>query len=793
MHIQPSTIDTSKRKHPLAKCETCPLYEKGKYVPPDFNGRETARFVIVGEAPGQREVKRGKPFVGVSGKLLDAVMEESGLRRTDGVYTNTVLCRPPSNSTPSAVAVACCKPALDATIAKAEPTLVVAMGNVAASAILGRTVKITKDRVGPPKDIGKPYKVIPTIHPAACLRNTNLFPAFAADIGKLRPQVYIEWEPPQYRVFDDESTAIRAIDQLGNLRQPRLVLDLEVGEEKDTGFGHPNTLLCAGMAYAAGKAVVIGEQAFRSRRVRQNFSRLLSDKKITCQHGKYDLGVLYRMGFGHHSLAADTMLMSYTQDEVPGTHSLGYLGQEHLGTPDWKDVTKPYKSWMDIPKSILYQYNAYDVGVTWDLVDYFEPKMDEHDRKLHRFLCEASDQLVLIESDGIYIDRPLLEDLDVEMQEQLATMKLVLQGFVETHPIVDPHILSLIDKGGGFNPNSPMQVKAFLQEQLGATLTTTDADTLDYLTNSKSSVVRTFAAQMLEWRKTGKLYGTYVKGILQRIEEDGRLRTTYLLHGTETGRLSSRNPNVQNVPRVDPNRDRNIRDAFAASPGNVFIYADYANIEGRVVSILADDKNMQAVLSDSSRDIHSEMALAVFGANFTKHHRFKSKSIVHGKNYDRSPDGIASDPQLGLSLSEARKISDAYDRQYPNVSVWHEKIKQQVLQTEDLLITPYGRKRRFGLITADNQEDVYKEALAFQPQSIGSDICLTAAIRLRRMGFAVRLLVHDGIGIEVPKEQVQEAIPVIRKVMEDAAKEFTEVIPFPVDIQTGRSWGEVED
>ncbi|MCA1799974.1 MAG: hypothetical protein LC650_01590, partial [Actinobacteria bacterium] len=119
-------------------------------------------------------------------------------------------------------------------------------------------------------------------------------------------------------------------------------------------------------------------------------------------------------------------------------------------------------------------------------------------------------------------------------------------------------------------------------------------------------------------------------------------------------------------------------------------------------------------------------------------------------------------------------------------------LKHQVLQTDEVLITPYGRKRRFALIIPDNSEDVYKEALAFKPQSIGSDICLSAAVQLREEGFLVRLLVHDGIGIEVPVDKVDEAIPRIREVMMERARDFTTVVPFYVDIQVGSSWGEVD-
>jgi len=610
----------------------------------------------------------------------------------------------------------------------------------------------------------------------------------------LKPQAQIIWEPPTYKVFDNEEMATRAINQLlNNTRQSQLVLDLEVGEEKDDSFGHPNTLLAAGISYAPGKAIVIGERAFTSREVRTAFSTLCKKKNLICHNAKYDLGVLHRMNIGTFNVSKDTMLMAYTMNEVPGTKGLKYLGQERLGTPDWDSEIKPYLKgkdggWHNIPKDLLYKYNAYDVAVTWDLMELFESEMDSNDHKLHKFLCWASDQLMLIESEGIYIDQQELKDIDITLSSKLTEIKHNLTQMVQPHlTYFDERITRLIEANKGFNPNSPDQVKAILQLLTGARLTGTDIEILEMLTRNTKPGVKEFVQQMIQWRKIGKLYGTYIKGLWERLDDDGRVRTSYLLHGTETGRLSSRNPNVQNVARES--EYANVRRVYAAEPGNTLIYADYGNIEGRIVSVLADDENMQEVLRDTSRDIHGEVASMIYGENYTKANRHAAKSVVHGKNYARTAEGIAEG--LGISAREAQKISRAYDRLYPNVQEWHKLVKHQVLKTEEPLLTPWGRKRRFGLITRDNAEDVYKEALAFQPQGIASDICLTAGIRLKELGFSVRILIHDGLVIEIPQEEVTEAKPIIKQVMEDAGKEFTEKVPFPVDVETGLNWGVV--
>jgi uracil-DNA glycosylase family 4 len=777
-------------KHPAANCNECPFKASNTYVPPTVDGK--AKYLFVGEAPGATEVRKGKPFVGNSGRLLDAVLEEQNLNRSDAALTNVCLCRPKGNATPPATAIEACRPALEATIAEARPEVVMAMGNTAASAMLGRTTKILTDRVGPPKSVGKDYKVIPTVHPAAVLRNPGFFKSFASDVNKLKPDVYIKWEPPRFKVHDNATQARTAIGQLlQRERAEQLVLDLEVGEDKDESFGHPNTLLCAGLGFEPGKVLVIGRQALKSNAVRQDLSRLFQAKQVVCQNGKYDLGVLHRMGFGHFKLAKDTMLMGYTQDEATGigTKSLDYMAQEYLGTPSWKHVTKEYKSFADIPPKVLHQYNAYDVAATWDLVDYFEDRMDEADKKLHSFLCWVTDWLHIIESEGIYIDRSALMALDKDMQEELSEVLGNINSHIAFSGAQDSfsdHIKGLVAKKG-FNPNSPVQVKAAFEALTGSTITTTDKDMLNLLASRKDPDTAELARLMLQQRGVSKLYSTYVKSIGKRLDENSRIQTTYLLHRTETGRLSSRNPNVQNQPR---NQARySIRNVFAASPGNDLIYGDYSNIEGRIVAVLSGDESMQEVLRDPNRDIHGEVAAQIFGDSYTKHHRFKAKSVVHGKNYARTPEGIASDPELGMTLAEATVVSRTYDKMYPKVISWQKDLERRLWEEQEVLQTPYGRKRRFDLVTPDNKHDVFKEGLAFQPQSIGSDITLTAGIRMREAGIKVRILIHDGIVVEVPKGYTDSIKREMARIMDEAAREFTEEVPFPVEFGVGPNWG----
>jgi len=770
---------TAERKHPLAKCEQCPLNKTGRYVPSD--GPQGAELAVVGEAPGRDEARKGKPFVGVSGRLLDTVLAHAGIEREQALLTNVVACRPPGNADPSAEAIECCHERLKSEIGEAETIL--ALGNTAASAILGRRTKITRDRVGPAKhsDIYPNSRIIPTIHPAACLRQTDHFEHLVTDVKKVNTRVQISWEPPKYRVFGVRQ-ASTAIQQLLESRYNPIVLDLETGVNKETAFSHPTRLRCAGIAYAPGKVAVINEEACQDNQVRNSLDKLLNSKDVICQNGKFDLQVLHVMDIANTTLYYDTMLASYAMDERKGVHSLDYMGQEILGTPNWKGVIKKHGGYNDCPGDVLYKYNAMDCAVTYDIYKWQQEQLDHRAEKLHNFLTWASDQLMYVEAEGIKIDRQALDDVTEQYSNELEDIRQQIEDIVTSTIPSDPpdDLIRLMENGGGFNPNSPDQVKLYLHS-IGIGVANTDKDTLNVLT--RRGRTRSFAQLMLDHRGLAKLYGTYAKGYQRRLGDDDRIYTTYLLHGTTTGRLSSRNPNIQNVPRGDV-----VRRMFVPSEGNVFIGADYGNIEGRVVCVLSQSESMRSVFNEG-RDIHGEVAQQFFGPDYTKEQRVLAKTVVHGVNYGRSPGGIADG--LNVPVTQAQGVYETYHGMFPEVRTWQAAIKHQVLVEQEPLITSYGRKRSFGLITRDNAEDVYKEALAQKPQSIASDICLTAGIRLREQGVPVRIFIHDGLVAEVPQDFVREFAELMERIMVEAGREYSTYVDWPVEILVGSSWAEV--
>jgi uracil-DNA glycosylase family 4 len=771
-----------ERKHPFAECEKCPYGTKGGYVP-TLNPKPAAKIAICGEAPGAYEAAYGIPFTGPSGNLLNQVLNHHNIRREDVMITNSVLCRPEENADPPKSALAACAPRLHKEIADSGVDTIVAVGKAAAHALLDDTKSaMRKLRVGPAKSYryNPAIGVISTWHPAYCLRSPDAFPDFVTDVGKIRQGVTVAWTEPEVWVFEDPEPAERAVLELGK-RYSRFVLDIECGVEKDASFVHPSEypLLCLGIAFAPKKAVVLGEAAVNHPRVINALRHVLPRTRIIAHNGKFDLAGL-RALLGKQTLWFDTMLASSCIDERPGRHGLKQLSIERLGAPDYEQEIRKYVprsgNYGDIPRKILYRYNAYDVVCTWDLYELFVSIMSDDDRRKHDFLVRAANSLIELELSGITFDLEYNKELHEQFEEEITG--------------IEHDIKELI--GHGINPRSVKQVQEYYHSH-NLILPTTGADFLKELSEKLDGEVLEFTTKLLHHRKRAKLYGTYVKGLAKRVSHN-KIYTTYLLHGTTSGRLSSRDPNLQNVVR-----EEYIRNQFTASNADmVLVQLDYKQAEGRVIATLAQDEYLRGIFADETRDIFAELCNDVFGVGkWGKEQRVTMKSIFYGNAYGREAPSIAKalklDHKVEMSVQEVSAMMREFNALIPQVGAWQAKIKHQVLSGEDL-VTPYGRRRSFWLITDKNKKDVLNEALSFLPQSIASDICLEALVDVQPMLAelaTLRLTIHDALVFECHKDSVDSVARLVKERMLASARRFTDYVPFSVDVTSGFRWGEL--
>lgn len=791
-------------KHPLANCDQCPL--KGEvYVPSTI--KDDSEVIVIGEAPGFHETAYKQPFRGPSGQLIRQVIKYHGITKVS--YTNVCSCRPEHNATPSTAAVIACRNRLVDDVTKSSAKYIIALGGTATEVATAGSGKITKLRVGPPKQPSSIFsgsaveKVVPTWHPAYCLRNADAFPTLVSDVGKLRQSATNKWQDPEWFLADTEEDALRVIASI-DLATDKLVVDIETGIDKEVSFDHPNNyqLLCVGLSYGHNECYVIGEEALKFGTVITVLASLLRRKKCIYHNGKFDIAGLYPT-LGVLKIWFDTMLASYCIDERAGVHGLKVRSVELLGAPQYDDEIAKYVprggNYANIPRPILYRYNAFDVACTWDLYELFEPLLESEGswpyidrptkrlRDVHDFLVLLANELVYLELNGITIDREYNRELTHTCLDKLARMEEELSALVSrsTNGEIDC-----------INPRSPKQIKEFFTtKQL--LVDSTDEDTLIALIRKlpEQNDVAEFCKQLLLHRREQKRYGTYVKGFSSRLYR-GRVYTTYMLHGTTSGRLASRNPNLQNVIR-----DKAIKRQFVVSkPNNVFIHCDYGQAEGRVIAYLAQDEYLRSVFSDSDADLFDELGSQLYnvpierlhdGSSSAKEMRIRTKAFFYGLSYGRTAYTIAI--EFNIPISEAEMLYNNFMNLIPDVVAWQNNVRETVL-TNGILISPFGRRRRFPLITKQNKSDVLREALAFLPQSTASDICARALVRIRPQLKGIghlRLTIHDALVSECPEVHADQVAQLMQREMIQSGLEFTDYVPFVVDTSIGKHWGEL--
>jgi len=749
----------------------------------------------VGEAPGRLEHQKGQPFQGVSGQLLNKILEHYKIERSTTLLTNACLCRPPDNATPSANAVHSCRPRLVQELQERGVDTVVALGNTASRTLLGSSDGITKLRVGPPRAVPElGIDVISTFHPAACLRpkGDSFFPSIVNDFGKL-VRGSSAWVEPKFIVVDDHDSALRAIHELPDTP---VSVDIESDIDKDVSFEHSSRhrMLCVGVGYAPGKVCVFGERACNDADVSARLgSYLRNHNRIIAQNGKFDLEGLYHRA-GAIRLWFDTMLAHYCLDERRGIHNLKYLAVELLGAPRYDDEIKRYlrpgKGYGVIPRDVLYKYNAYDCAATFALYQIFDQMLTPELRALHDFLVRASNELIYVELNGIGIDLKYNDELAEYYTSRLDVLRRDMQ---------------VTSGRRDFNPNSPLQIVDVLQKRFGITVPRKRNQKGEFRPCTDKEIIALLVAKckdpwgsyydfltaLQEHRLDAKSYGTYVKGIRRRTYR-GRVFPTFLLHGTNTGRLSSRNPNLQNITRGP-----RLRRQFVPVHGdNIFVNADYKQIEARVLTWLAQEEYLRGIFNDPSRDLFDELTPVLYGdtSSLGKYQmyelRIRVKAYFYGLSYGREAKSIAE--EFSLPLSEAQRGMRAFFDVIPNVVEFRERTRKAVLAGEDL-VTPFGRHRRFWLITKENKHEVLNEALAFLPQSIASDICLQAFTwarpALKGLGY-VRNIVHDNIMAECKKWDADRVADILRYYMVKSGQQVVgNYVNIDVDITTGTDWG----
>ncbi len=401
----------------------------------------------------------------------------------------------------------------------------------------------------------------------------------------------------------------------------------------------------------------------------------------------------------------------------------------------------------------------------------------------------------------------VLREIEIPLAEVLSSMELIgiavdkdgLERFGEE---ILPQIGALEDEifalaGHEFNVGSPKQIGTVLFDELGLpagkkskTGRSTDSDTLEVI-EKYHPIVR----KILDWRKLSKLYNTYVKGLLGAVSEDGRMYTTFKQTETRTGRISSAEPNIQNIP-VRTEIGRNFRKFFTAGEGKLLCDADYSQIELRVLAALADDEVMIKTFAEG-RDIHTETAASVFGLPpewVDADTRRKAKAVNFGIVYGIGAFSLAKD--IGSSVAEAKKYIEDYLNHFSGVKKYMDDVVNSA-KASGYAVTYFGRRRFIPEILATNKtvQALGKRIAMNTPiQGTAADIIKIAMIRvykrLKKELPEARLIlqVHDELIVEAPENLAAKAAVILQEEMENAVKL---AVPLPCDAKTGKTWFDV--
>ena len=511
------------------------------------------------------------------------------------------------------------------------------------------------------------------------------------------------------------------------------------------------------------------------------------------QNIKYDALVLKKYDVSIKPFD-DTMLLSYVLDAGVNKHGMDELSRVHLGiTPiPFKEIAGKGKSQITFDKVQIdkaTEYAAEDADITGRLhrilkLRLTQEKMVTVYETLERPLVKV---LVEMEHNGIKVDRDMLARLSNEFALHLAE----LEG--EIHKLA----------GHQFNIASPKQLGEVLFDEMeipggkksktGAY--TTGADILEGL----AADGHLLPEKVLKWRGLAKLKSTYTDALQNEINTDtGRIHTSYSMASTTTGRLSSNDPNLQNIP-IRSDEGRKIRNAFIPQEGFKLVAADYSQIELRLLAHIADLDSLKQAFNDGI-DIHAMTASEVFGVpieGMDPSIRRQAKAINFGIIYGISSFGLAR--QLGMSRSEAKMFIDRYFERFPGIRHYMEDT-MEYCRDKGYVETIFGRKIHIASINDTNgMKRSFGERAAINAPIQGSaaDIIRRAMIKMpdtiKNAGLGAKMLlqVHDELVFEVPEEEVNKTIPLICKTMENAALPSLEIsIPLTVDCGVGDNWNE---
>ena len=521
-----------------------------------------------------------------------------------------------------------------------------------------------------------------------------------------------------------------------------------------------------------------------------NFRPFFENEQIAKvgQNLKYDIKVLQNYGVEVQGALFDTMIAHYLLNPDM-RHNMDILSETYLNyTPIAIESLigkgKAQRSMRSVPIDDVKEYAVEDADVTWQLKDAFKAELPKvNAQKIYTDLeAPLIKVLAAMEREGVNLDVDFLKEYAKTLDADIAQLETAIAE----------------QAGETFNLASPKQLGDILFEKLKIDSKPKKTKTGQYATSEE--VLAPFAAKhkivadILEWRQVQKLKSTYVDALpLEVNKSTGRVHTTYMQTVAATGRLSSNNPNLQNIPIRTP-RGQQVRKAFIArNPDYVLLSADYSQIELRIIAALSEEHNMiESFLRNE--DIHRSTAAKVFNVpleEVTREQRSHAKTVNFGIIYGVSAFGLSA--QTDLSRSESKELIDTYYATYPNLRNYINK-QIEFAREHGYVETILGRRRYLPDIHSHNQVvrgGAERNAVNAPIQGSAADIIKIAMIRIynqlqaQKLQTRMLLQVHDELVFDVPKTELEIVKPLVKEAMENA---FTLAVPLVADLGVGNNW-----
>lgn len=749
-------------KRPGARCDECPLNDR-PFVP-----CKPGSVMVVGEAPGYDEAKKGEPFVGESGQLLRQALTYAGFGKDELGFTNVVPCHPKGNKLPPK-AVSCCS--LDV------PPPWFAVGAVAAKAMCGLSLQEAREQG------------FATWHPAYVLRQPYALHDFVWEISRFYRRVHGE-----SRTLDIKYTVVQSEEQLAklDLLQGTVCIDLETEDLR----WYTSQILSIGIGQGS-HAYIIPQELVENVHVIEALRRLFDRCLVVGHNVTFDTKFLRRLGVENAHFDFDTLLAHYVLNENT-PRDLKTLSAAYCDAPDYEGrLVKANKrkkdSYSVLPGAVLYEYNAYDVCYNYLLWTILERELKAEGLYGKPFLyplMASVPALIRLEEGGMPVDLEALDVLSGELAERaddvaqqmfdLCGHELNLMSWKQVAVVLYkefrlPKISGRGFEAGSTNVHACTELKARLSE----------------------GKVRTWITLLGDYRSLVKMRSSYVKNL---VPYRGHVYPSYRLDGAESGRMSATGPAIQTIPRSGTGEvagvtwGERVRGSYVAPGGWKFVGVDYGQAELRVAAFLSQDPSMLEAY-EAGRDLHSETATALFGPDFTKEQRQIAKNFGFASIYSFSEHAFPV-PE-GMSKNQTLTLVRMFHRLRQGLVTW-QKGQVKKMHRQHYVETLTGRRRRFPLITRVNQDEAAKSAINMPVQGTASDLTLMSFIEVdewlqeSRVPARVAALIHDEILLLVRDDYIDLVGYEVRKIMLSVAETWVPM-PWQVDIEVGQDWGHMKE